>query len=113
MPLRKDRDYSAILKDEPRFASMTTPPPGLTLYIEAPNTSYEEITTRMGEIIQAAFRDASLVGNVDGAKKVMMRVQRHGREDPQGQRPLFGVNRNAGAPGSQSLGARIFFRDVF
>jgi multiple sugar transport system substrate-binding protein len=74
VPLRKDRDYSAILKDEPRFASMTTPPPGLTLYIEAPNTSYEEMTTRMGEIIQAAFRDASLVGNVDGAKKVMMRV---------------------------------------
>jgi hypothetical protein len=53
---------------------MTTPPAGLTLYIEAPNTSYEEMTTRMGEIIQAAFRDASLVGNVDGAKKVMMRV---------------------------------------
>lgn len=74
VPLRKDRDYSAILKDEPRFASMTTPPQGLTLYIEAPNTSYEEMTTRMGEIIQAAFRDASLVGNVDGAKKVMMRV---------------------------------------
>ena len=32
------------------------------------------MTTRMGEIIQAAFRDASLVGNMDGAKKVMMRV---------------------------------------
>jgi multiple sugar transport system substrate-binding protein len=74
VPLRRDRDYSAILKEEPRFTSMTTPPAGLVNYIEAPNTSYEEMTTRMGEIIQAAFRDASLVGNMDGCKKVMMRV---------------------------------------
>jgi multiple sugar transport system substrate-binding protein len=74
VPLRRDRDYSAILAKEPRFASMTTPPQGLTLYIEAPNTSYEEMTTRVGEIIQTAFRDASLVGNKDGAKRVMMRA---------------------------------------
>lgn len=30
--------------------------------------------TRVGEIIQAAFRDASLVGNMEGAKRVMMRA---------------------------------------
>ena len=53
---------------------MTSPPADLTLYIEAPNTAYEEMTTRVGEVIQAAFRDASLVGNMDGAKKVMMRA---------------------------------------
>ena len=74
VPLRKDRDYSAVLAKEPRFAEMTTPPQGLTLYIEVPNTAYEEMTTRVGEVIQAAFRDASLVGNVEGAKRVMMRA---------------------------------------
>ena len=74
VPIRKDRDYSAVLAKEPRFAEMTTPPQGLTLYIEAPNTAYEEMTTRVGEVIQAGFRDASLAGNIDGAKKVMMRA---------------------------------------
>jgi ABC-type glycerol-3-phosphate transport system substrate-binding protein len=74
VPIRHDRDYSAVLAKEPRFAEMTTPPAGLTLYIEAPNTAYEEMTTRVGEVIQNAFRDASLAGNIDGAKKVMMRA---------------------------------------
>ena len=63
-----------MLTQEPRFAEMTTPPQGLTLYIEAPNVAYEEMTTRVGEVIQAGFRDATLVGNMDGAKKVMMRA---------------------------------------
>ena len=74
VPLRRDRDYAAVLTKEPRFAEMTAPPPGLTLYIEAPNVAYEEMTTRVGEVIQAGFRDATLVGNMDGAKKVMMRA---------------------------------------
>jgi multiple sugar transport system substrate-binding protein len=74
VPIRHDRDYAAVLAKEPRFAEMTTPPAGLTLYIEAPNTAYEEMTTRVGEVIQNAFRDASLAGNTDGAKKVMMRA---------------------------------------
>ena len=43
-------------------------------YIEAPNTAYEEMTTRVGEVIQSAFRDASIVGNIENAKKAMMRA---------------------------------------
>lgn len=74
IPLRRDRDYSAILKLEPRYDSMVNTPAGQTQYIEPANTAYEEMTTRVGEVIQAAFRDASLVGNVDGAKRVMMRA---------------------------------------
>ena len=74
VPIRHDRDYGAVLTKEPRFAEMTTPPAGLTLYIEAPNVAYEEMTTRVGEVIQNAFRDASLVGNLEGCKKVMMRA---------------------------------------
>lgn len=74
IPLRQDRDYSAVLAKEPRFAEMTKPPQGLTLYIEAPNVAYEEMTTRVGEIIQAGFRDASMVGNMDKARAVMRRA---------------------------------------
>jgi hypothetical protein len=53
---------------------MTSPPADQVHYIDATNTAYEEMTTRVGEVIQAAFRDASLVGNMDGARKVMMRA---------------------------------------
>jgi len=53
---------------------MTSPPTDQVQYIEAPNVAYEEMTTRVGEVIQAAFRDASLVGNLDGCRKVMMRA---------------------------------------
>ena len=74
VPLRRDRDYGAVLAKEPRFAQMTSPPPDQVQYIEAPNVAYEEMTTRVGEVIQAGFRDASLVGNMDGAKKAMMRA---------------------------------------
>ena len=74
IPLRRDRDYSAILAQEPRFEPMINTPPGQTQYIEAPNTAYEETTTRMGEVIQTAFRDASIVGNMDAAKRAMMRT---------------------------------------
>jgi len=74
VPLRRDRDYGAVLAKEPRFAQMTSPPSDQVQYIEAPNVAYEEMTTRVGEVIQAGFRDASLVGNMDGAKRVMMRA---------------------------------------
>lgn len=74
IPLRRDRDYSAILAQEPRFETIINTPAGQAQYIEAPNTAYEEATTRMGEVIQAAFRDASIVGNMDAAKRAMMRT---------------------------------------
>jgi len=74
VPLRRDRDYKAVLEKEPRFAQMTSPPADQVQYIEAPNTAYEEMTTRVGEVIQAGFRDASIVGNMEGAKRVMMRA---------------------------------------
>jgi multiple sugar transport system substrate-binding protein len=74
IPLRRDRDYSTTLKQEPRYDPMINTPAGQTQYIEVPNTAYEEATTRVGEVIQAAFRDASLVGNLDGCKRAMMRA---------------------------------------
>lgn len=74
VPLRKDRDFSEILAREPRYAPIITAAQGYTQYLEPPNTAYEEVTTRMGEVIQTAYRDASLVNNLEGVKKVILRV---------------------------------------
>jgi multiple sugar transport system substrate-binding protein len=74
IPLRKDRDYSAFLVKEPRYKPLMEIPAGYTQYIEAPNPAYEEATTRVGEVIQNAYRDASLLNNMDGAKRVMQRA---------------------------------------
>ena len=74
IPLRHDRDYSAILAQEPRYEPMINTPSGQTQYIEVPNTAYEEVTTRVGEVIQAAFRDGALVDNIEGAKRAMSRA---------------------------------------
>ncbi|MBI4014033.1 MAG: extracellular solute-binding protein [Candidatus Rokubacteria bacterium] len=74
VPLRKDRDFSELLAREPRYAPIITAVQGYTQYLEPPNTAYEEVTTRMGEVIQTAYRDASLVNNLEGVKKVILRV---------------------------------------
>ncbi len=42
--------------------------------MEAPDTAYQEVTTRTGEVILAAFRDASLLNNRDGARKVILQA---------------------------------------
>jgi hypothetical protein len=44
-------------------------------WIEAPDTAYVEATSRTGDVILAAFRDASLLGNPDGARKVILKAQ--------------------------------------
>ncbi len=75
IPLRKDVDYSSVLAVKPHHKAVMEAPASYKLYIEAPNTAYEEMTTRAGEVIQEAFRDAGLVGNLEGCKKVMMKVQ--------------------------------------
>jgi multiple sugar transport system substrate-binding protein len=74
IPLRKDRDFSRFLAVEPRYEALINGLPGYTQYLEAPNVAYEEVTTRIGEIIQAAYRDASLVKNPEGVKRVLIRA---------------------------------------
>ncbi|MGO8700236.1 MAG: hypothetical protein ACLQVY_21305 [Limisphaerales bacterium] len=44
-------------------------------WIEAPDTAYVEVTGRTGDVILAAFRDASLLNNRDGASKVILKAQ--------------------------------------
>ena len=49
---------------------------GYNQYLEPPNLAYEEMTTRVGEVLQAAYRDASLAGNPEGCKKVILKMQK-------------------------------------
>jgi multiple sugar transport system substrate-binding protein len=80
IPLRKDVDYSNILKKEPRIDAFLKTPAGYNQYLEPPNTAYIEVTTRVGDIISAAYRDASLVNNLEGAKKVIKKMHKGAEE---------------------------------
>jgi multiple sugar transport system substrate-binding protein len=73
-PLRKDRDFSAFLAKNPEYDALLVPREGYVQYVEAPDTAYQEVTSRTGEVILAAFRDASLLNNRDGARKVIMKA---------------------------------------
>jgi ABC-type glycerol-3-phosphate transport system substrate-binding protein len=75
IPLRKDYDYSAILANKPHHKAVMDAPSDYILYIEAPNVAYEEMTTRTGEVIQEAYRDASLVNNRAGVEKVIEKAR--------------------------------------
>ena len=71
MPLRRDRDYSAVLSKEPRFAQMTSPPADQVQYIEAPNVAYEEMTTRVGEVMTRSVVSISPVWGIETAAAIM------------------------------------------
>ena len=75
-PLRKDRDFSAFLKDNPKYKPiLEQPSENYINYFEPANLAYEEVTTRCGEIEQKAFLDKSLVNNLEGCREVMLKVQ--------------------------------------
>ncbi len=74
IPLRKDRDFAGFLANNPDYKALIEPMDGYTPYVEAPDTAYQEVTSRTGEVILAAYRDASLLGNRDGARKVILKA---------------------------------------
>ena len=74
IPLRKDRDFSGFLSKQPKYKAMMDDMKGYNQFLEPPNLAYEEATTRTGEVIQEAYRDASLVNNLEGNKKVIMKA---------------------------------------
>lgn len=74
LPVREDRDYSSFLAMEPAYKAFLETPKGYVQFVEAPNIAYEEVTRRTGEVVQEAFRDASLVDNLEGCKKVISRA---------------------------------------
>jgi multiple sugar transport system substrate-binding protein len=75
VPLRMDRDFSGFLSKNPEYKAFLEPIEGYVPWIEAPDTAYVEATSRTGDVILAAFRDASLLGNPDGARKVILKAQ--------------------------------------
>ncbi|MBV9782684.1 MAG: extracellular solute-binding protein [Acidisphaera sp.] len=74
IPLRKDRDFSGFLAKNPEYRALMEEPAGYKQYVEAPDTAYQEVTARTGEVILAAYRDASLLGNRDAARKVILKA---------------------------------------
>jgi multiple sugar transport system substrate-binding protein len=74
VPLRLDRNFSAFLAKNPEYKAFLEPIPGYQAYLEPPNTAYVECTTRTGDVILAAFRDASLLGKPEGAKAVLFKA---------------------------------------
>ena len=75
-PLRKDRDFAWFIEQDPRYKAVMEDFEGYNQYLEAPNTAYEEMTTRVGEVLQEAYRDASLVDNPEGCKEVILKMQK-------------------------------------
>ncbi len=74
IPSRRDLDYSDILKEEPRFKKFIEIPSGAEIYFESTASSYTELWTRAGEVIQEAYRDASLLNNMAGSRAVMKKA---------------------------------------
>lgn len=74
VPLRMDRDFSAFLGKNPEYKAFLEPIPGYQAYLEPPNIAYVEATTRTGDVILAAYRDASLLNNPAGAKAVISKA---------------------------------------
>jgi multiple sugar transport system substrate-binding protein len=75
VPLRMDRDFSAFLGRNPEYKAFLEPISGYTPWIEAPDVAYVEVTSRTGDVILAAYRDASLLNNPEGAKKALLKAQ--------------------------------------
>lgn len=74
IPIRKDRDYSSFLAGQPLYKTFVEIPEGYVQYVEPPNIAYEEVTRRTGEVIQEGYRDASLVDNIEGCKKIISKA---------------------------------------
>lgn len=74
VPLRLDRDFSGFLSKNPVYKAFLDPIPGYQPYLEPPNTAYVESTSRTGDVILAAYRDASLLNNPEGAKAVLFKA---------------------------------------
>lgn len=75
-PLRKDRDFAWFLQENPKYKAVMEDFEGYQQYLEAPNTAYEETTTRVGEVLQEAYRDADLVDNPEGCQEVILKMQK-------------------------------------
>ncbi len=68
---RIDIDFSDVFEREPAYAIATVRPEGYRYSTYPPIGAADEIWTRLGERLEAAFRNASLVDNPEGIDKVL------------------------------------------
>jgi len=68
---RTDVDFSDIYANEPAFSVANERPEGYLYGTYPPLSVADEIWTKLGERLEAAFRDVSLVDNPTGIKKVL------------------------------------------
>jgi len=74
IPSRRDISFSSVVSAEPRFKPFIEIPAGAEIYFEVDASSYAEVWTKVGEIIQEAYRDASLLDNLSGCRAVVKRA---------------------------------------
>jgi len=74
IPSRRDLSFDNILAKEPRFKTFIVVPPGAEIYFDSTASSYTELWTKVGEIIQAGYRDAGLLNNMAGCREVMKKA---------------------------------------
>lgn len=71
IPSRRDLSFSNVLAEEPRFKTFMNVPPGAETYFEIDASSYTEMWTKVGEILQAGYRDASLANDLNKCRAVV------------------------------------------
>jgi len=71
IPSRRDISFSNVVSAEPRFKPFIEIPKDAQIYFEADASSYSELWAKVGEVIQEAFRDASLLNNLNGSRAVV------------------------------------------
>jgi len=68
---RVDVDFSDVFEREPAYAVANDRPEGYIYSTYPPISASDEVWTKLGERLEAAFRDSSLVDNPSGIKKVL------------------------------------------
>lgn len=68
---RIDLDYSDIYSREEAYSTAMERPKGYKFSTYPPISAADEIWTKLGERLEAAYRDVSLVDNQEGIKKVL------------------------------------------
>lgn len=71
IPSRRDISFSNVVSAEPRFKPFIEIPKDAQIYFEADASSYSELWAKVGEVIQEAFRDASLLNDLNGCRAVV------------------------------------------
>ncbi len=74
IPSRRDISFSSVVAAEPRFKPFIEIPSGAEIYFEVNASSYTELWTRVGEIVQEAYRDAGLLDNLSGCRAVVKKA---------------------------------------